>query len=45
MTQVDRIKYLRIALRLVGLIFVFGVYPLAALAGVAYRWLGGEKQN
>jgi len=28
MDQADRIKYLRIALLLVGLIFLLGIYPL-----------------
>jgi len=28
MTDIERVNYLRIALLVVGLIFLFGVYPL-----------------
>ena len=28
MTEADRVRYLRLALRVFGLVFIFGVYPL-----------------
>ncbi len=31
MTEADRIKYLRIALLLVGLTFTFGIWPLGSV--------------
>jgi hypothetical protein len=38
MTEADRIKYLRIALLLVGLIFVFGIYPLTIIWPSGWSW-------
>jgi hypothetical protein len=38
MTDADRIKYLRIALLLVGLIFVLGIYPLTILWPSGWAW-------
>ena len=31
MIEADRIKYLRIALLIVGLVFIFGLWPLTIL--------------
>ena len=31
MTETDRIKYLRVALRVVGVIFIVGIYPLTII--------------
>ena len=38
MTQADRIKYLRIVLVVVGLIFIFGVWPLTILWPSGWSW-------
>jgi hypothetical protein len=38
MAEADRIKYLRIALLLVGLIFVFGIYPLTVIWPSGWSW-------
>src|SRR5215467_2873335 len=38
MTETDRIKYLRIALVVVGLIFMFGIYPLSIVWPSGWSW-------
>ena len=38
MTEADRIKYLRIVLVLVGLIFIFGIWPLSILWPSGWAW-------
>jgi len=38
MTEPERIKYLRIALLVVGLIFIFGVWPLTILWPSGWSW-------
>jgi len=38
MNAEDRVKYLRIALIAVGLIFLFGVYPLTILWPAGWSW-------
>jgi hypothetical protein len=38
MAETDRTKYLRIALLLVGLIFVFGIYPLTIIWPSGWSW-------
>ena len=38
MTDTDRVKYLRIALILVGLIFIVGIYPLTILWPSGWSW-------
>jgi hypothetical protein len=38
MTETDRIKYLRTALILVGLIFMFGIYPLSIVWPSGWSW-------
>jgi hypothetical protein len=43
MTEADRVKYLRIALVLVGLIFTFGIYPLTILWPSGWSWLMGQS--
>jgi hypothetical protein len=37
-TDSDRIKFLRIALVAVGLVFIFGVYPLSVLWPSGWSW-------
>src|SRR5262245_48242854 len=38
MTEADRIKYLRVVLVLVGLIFIFGIWPLSILWPSGWSW-------
>jgi hypothetical protein len=38
MTESDRIKYLRVALLLVGLIFTFGIWPLTIVWPSGWAW-------
>lgn len=38
MTETDRLKYLRIALLAVGLIFIFGIYPLTIIWPSGWSW-------
>jgi hypothetical protein len=44
MTDVDRIKYLRLALLLVGLVFLFGVYPLTIIWPSGWAWHTGQSE-
>jgi hypothetical protein len=45
MTENDRIKYLRIALVLVGLTFIFGIYPLSIVWPSGWAWhTGGQSE-
>ena len=45
MTAATRLSYLRVALILVGLIFIFGVYPLMmALWPSGWRWTPNQAQ-
>lgn len=41
MTEADRLKYLKIALLLVGLIFLVGVYPLTIVWPSGWSWHTG----
>jgi hypothetical protein len=43
MTNDDRLKYLRIALMLVGLIFLAGIYPLMMLWPAGWTWHTGHS--
>jgi hypothetical protein len=38
MTEADRIKYLRVVLVVVGLIFVFGIWPLSQVWPSGWSW-------
>ena len=38
MTDADRINYLRVALRVVGLIFIFGIWPLTMIWPSGWAW-------
>ena len=44
MTHVDRMKYLRVALLLVGLTFVCGVYPLTIIWPSGWAWHTGQSE-
>jgi len=43
MTEAARIKYLRVALLLVGLIFTFGIYPLTIFWPSGWSWHMGPS--
>jgi hypothetical protein len=43
MAETDRIKYLRIALVVVGLIFTIGIYPLTVLWPSGWSWHMGQS--
>lgn len=43
MAQIDGTKYLRIALLLVGLIFIFGIYPLTIVWPSGWSWNAGQS--
>ena len=44
MAEPDRVKYLRVALLLVGLIFVFGIYPLTIVWPSGWSWNSGQSE-
>ena len=44
MVEADRIKYMRIALLLVGLIFLIGVYPLTIIWPSGWAWHQGQSE-
>ena len=43
MAQINGTKYLRIALLLVGLIFIFGIYPLTIVWPSGWSWSAGQS--
>src|SRR5271169_3101008 len=43
MDETNRIKYLRIALLLVGLIFIVGIYPLTIIWPSGWSWHTGHS--
>ena len=43
MTDLDRTKYLRLALLLVGLIFIIGIYPLTIIWPSGWSWHTGHS--
>jgi uncharacterized protein DUF6632 len=45
MNEADRIKYLRIALAVVGLIFLFGIWPLTILWPSGWSWHSGGRSD
>lgn len=45
MTESDRIKYLRIALVLVGLTFTFGIWPLGIVWPSGWAWHEGGRSE
>src|SRR5262245_1311208 len=44
MIEADRAKYLRIVLLMVGLIFIFGVYPLTIVWPSGWAWHTGQSE-
>lgn len=45
MTETDRIKYLRIALVVVGLTFTFGIWPLTIVWPSGWSWHSGGRSE
>ena len=43
MTNTDRVKYLRIALVVFGLIFLIGIYPLTIIWPSGWSWHTGQS--
>jgi hypothetical protein len=43
MTESNRLKYLRIALVAVGLVFIFGIYPLTVVWPSGWSWHTGQS--
>src|SRR5215471_1232417 len=43
MTETERIKYLRIALLVVGVIFIVGIYPLTIIWPSGWSWHTGQS--
>src|SRR5215469_5724773 len=44
MADAERIKYLKIALLLVGLIFIIGIYPLTVVWPSGWSWNTGQSE-
>ena len=44
MAESDRVKYLRIALLVVGVIFIAGIYPLTILWPSGWSWNTGQSE-
>jgi hypothetical protein len=44
MTELERLKYLKIALRVVGAIATFGFYPLTVFWPSGWSWSGGRSE-
>jgi len=44
MSETDRVKYLKFALRAFAAVFVFGVYPLTVLWPSGWSWHAGQSE-
>ena len=44
MTDVERLTYLKLALRVVGVIAIFGFYPLTVLWPSGWAWSSGRSE-
>lgn len=44
MNEIDRVKYLRLALRASAVVFVLGVYPLTVLWPSGWSWHAGQSE-
>ena len=44
MTDLERLNYLRFALRVVGVIAIFGIYPLTVLWPSGWSWSSGRSE-
>ena len=44
MTDADRVKYLKVVLLVVGVIFIVGIYPLTILWPSGWTWNAGQSE-
>ena len=44
MSEIDRLRYLRFALRTFAVVFVFGVYPLTVFWPSGWSWHAGQSE-
>jgi hypothetical protein len=44
MTDVERLKHLKLALRVVGVIAIFGIYPLTVVWPSGWSWSSGRSE-
>lgn len=44
MTELERLKYLKLALRIVAIIAIFGFYPLTVLWPSGWTWSSGRSE-
>ena len=44
MSEIDRLRYLKFALRTFAVVFVFGVYPLTVLWPSGWLWHAGQSE-
>lgn len=44
MTEADRLKYLKLALRIFAVVFVFGFYPLTVIWPSGWSWHVGQSE-
>ena len=44
MTEIERLKHLKLALRVVGIIAVFGFYPLTVFWPSGWSWSSGRSE-
>ena len=44
MTDPDRLKYLKLALRVVGVVAIFGIYPLTVFWPSGWSWSSGRSE-
>lgn len=44
MTEIERLRYLRLALRIVGVIAIFGFYPLTVFWPSGWAWSSGRSE-
>jgi len=44
MSDIERLKYLKLALRVVGVISIFGIYPLTVFWPSGWSWSNGRSE-
>ena len=44
MSDLERLKYLKVALRIVGIIMIFGFYPLTVFWPSGWSWFSGRSE-
>ena len=44
MSDLERLKYLKVALRIVGIIAIFGIYPLTVFWPSGWSWSSGRSE-